>query len=94
MLISASLQEGPLGVALVVIIVVSSLMSVLYIWRVVELAYFGDPPESACSAGEAPAWMLVGTWGAALLNIYFGVVPALPLSLAGEAAASLLQHLP
>jgi len=94
MLISASLQEGALGVALVVIIVVSSLMAVLYIWRVIELAYFGDPPEPAQPAGEAPAWMLVGTWFAALLNIYFGIVPALPLSLAGEAAASLLQHLP
>ena len=94
LLISAALQEGALGVFLVVIILVSSLMAVVYIWRVIELAYFGDPPESARSVSEAPVWMLVGTWIAALMNIYFGVVPALPISLAGEAAASLLQHLP
>ena len=94
LLISAALQEGALGVALVAIILVSSLMAVVYIWRVIELAYFGDPPESARSVSEAPVWMLIGTWIAALMNIYFGVVPALPMSLAGEAAASLLQHLP
>jgi len=94
LLISASLQEGALGVALVAVILVSSLLTVVYIWRVVELAYFGDPPEATRSVSEAPVWMLVGTWVAALMNIYFGVIPALPISLAGEAAASLLQHLP
>ena len=94
MLISAAMQEGALGVALVAIILVSSLLSVVYIWRVIELAYFGDPPETSQSVHEAPAWLLVGTWVAALMNIYFGVIPSLPLSLAGESAASLLQHLP
>lgn len=94
MLISAALQEGALGVALVAIIVVSSLLAVVYIWRVIELAYFGDPPEAGHSVNEAPVWLLAGTWVAALMNIYFGIVPSLPLSLAGESAASLLQHLP
>jgi len=94
MLISASLQEGALGVALVAIILVSSLLAVVYIWRVIELAYFGEPPESTKSVREAPIWMLVGTWVAALMNIYFGIIPALPVALAGEASSSLLQHLP
>jgi len=94
LLISAALQEGTLGVALVAIILVSSLMALVYIWRVIELAYFGDPPEPARSISEAPAWMLAGTWVAALMNIYFGVVPTLPISLASEAAASLLQYAP
>ena len=94
MLISAALQEGALGVALVAIIVVSSLLAVVYIWRVIEMAYFGDPPEANQSINEAPAWLLVGTWVAALMNLYFGFIPSLPLSLAGESAASLLQHLP
>ncbi len=94
LLISASLQEGVLGVTLVAIILASSLMAVVYVWRVIEVAYFGDPSESMRSLNEAPVWMLVGTWAAALMNIYFGVIPSLPISLAGEAAASLLQHMP
>ena len=94
MLISAALQEGALGVALVAVIVVSSLLAVVYIWRVIELAYFGDPTEASQLANEAPAWLLVGTWVAALMNIYFGIIPSFPLSLARESAASLLQHLP
>ena len=94
MLISAALEEGTLGVVLITAILVSSLLTVVYIWRFVEVAYFGDPPANAKSVSEAPTWMLIGTWGAVLMNIYFGVSPSLPLSLANEAASSLLQHLP
>ena len=93
-LISAALQEGALGAALVAVILVGSLLAVVYIWRVVEVAYFGEPPESAQSTGEAPLWMLIVTWAVVLANIYFGLVPSLPLSLASDAAGSLLQHLP
>ncbi len=94
MLISAALQQGALGVALVVVILVSSLLAVVYIGRIVELAYFGDPPEDNQSVIEAPAWLLAGTWVAALMNLYFGLIPSLPISLASESAAYLLQHLP
>lgn len=94
MLISAALQEGALGVVLVAAIVVSSLLSVVYIWRVIESAYFGDSNEASQLVKEAPAWLLVGTWFAALMNIYFGIMPSFPLLLARESAASLLQHLP
>ena len=93
-LISAALDEGALGIALVAIVVVSSLMTVAYIWRVVEVAYFGEPGESTQPVSEAPGWMLAMTWIVALANIYFGIIPSLPMSLSGEAAASLLQHLP
>jgi len=94
MLISAVLEEGALGIALVVAILVSSLLTVAYIWRVVEITYFGEPAEPGPPVSEAPVLMLAGTWVAALANIYFGINPSLPLSLANEAAASLLRHLP
>lgn len=94
LLISAALQEGVLGVALVAAILVSSLLAVVYVWRVIEVAYFGDIPESGSSAGEAPLWMLIVTCCAALANVYFGLAPSLPVSLATDSAASLLQHLP
>jgi len=94
MLISAALEEGSLGVVLIAAILVSSLLAVVYIWRFVEVAYFGEPTATAKPVSEAPTWMLIGTWFAVLMNIYFGVSPSLPLSLAHEAALSLLPHLP
>lgn len=94
MLISAVLEEGTLGIVLVAAILLSSLLTVVYIWRVVEVTYFGDSAEPGQSVREAPVWMLAGIWIAALANIYFGINPSLPLSLSHAAAASLLQHLP
>jgi multicomponent Na+:H+ antiporter subunit D len=93
-LISAAMQEGTLGVILIVVILASSLMAVVYIWRVVEVTYFGEAAETAQSIKEAPLWMLLVTWVAVLANLYFGLNPSLPLSLASEAAGSLLEHLP
>lgn len=93
-LITAVLQEGMLGIILVACILVSSLLTVVYIWRVVEVTYFGEPSEATQAVTEAPAWMLLGTWAAALTNIIFGINPSLPMSLANNAAATLLQHVP
>ncbi len=93
-LVSAALQEGTVGLILVAVVLVSSLMAVVYIWRVIEAAYFGATPSSAKPAGEAPPALLVATWVAALANIYFGVDPSLPLTLSTQAATTLLEHLP
>ena len=38
LLIAAALESGPWGWVLVVVILVSSLMAVVYIWRIVEAA--------------------------------------------------------
>jgi multicomponent Na+:H+ antiporter subunit D len=37
---------------------------------------------------------LTVTWIAALANLYFGLVPSLPVTLASSAAESLLRHVP
>ena len=95
-LMNAALQEGPLGILLVVVIVLGSLMAVVYLWRIVESAWFGipaaDSPEN--TAGEAPLPMLALTWLAALANIWFGLVTTVPRELATNAATILLRHLP
>lgn len=67
-------------------------MAVIYIWRVVEVTYFGKPVESSPSAlkGEAPWPMLVTLWVLVLANIYFGIEPSLPLGLAGAEVKLLL----
>jgi len=93
-LIVAVLGEGPLGFLLVASIVVSSLLAVVYVWRVVEAAYFKAPPDEAVPAREAPPEMLLLTWAAALLNIYFGFASDLPVSLSSAASTLLMGHLP
>jgi multicomponent Na+:H+ antiporter subunit D len=93
-LITAALEQGSIGIALVVVIVISSLMALAYVWRVVEIAYFGDTGKPAVTRREAPALLLVGTWIAALANVYFGLLPALPRSLSTAAANILLAHIP
>jgi multicomponent Na+:H+ antiporter subunit D len=93
-LISAALQQGMLGIALVAILVISSLMAVVYIWRIVEAMYFAEPTTDLSAVREAPAAMLVVTWAAALANLYFGLVPEVPVTLATSAAQALLEHLP
>ena len=91
-LITATYNSGPAGIMLVAVIVVSSLMAVVYIWRVVESAYFGDPGERA-EAREAPLSLLLPTWIAVILNIYFGLFPDIPLQLSTTTAETLLGHL-
>lgn len=99
-LIVAALDEGVLGMMFVGVILISSLMAVIYVWRVVEAAYFGggeqsdvDRPDGARVLREAPFWMLAVTWFAALLNVYFGVDPSLPASLASDGANALMEPL-
>ena len=94
LLVSAALQEGALGVGLVAVIVAGSLMAVMYIWRIIEAASFQRVPADAPTIREAPLLMLAVTWSAALANLWFGIMPAMPLRLSTLAAESLLRHLP
>ncbi|MEO1327638.1 MAG: proton-conducting transporter membrane subunit [Pseudomonadota bacterium] len=89
-LIVAALEAGPLGIALVAVILISSLMAVVYVWRVVEVAAFGDPSEF--DAASPPRALVVSVWIAAASNIGFGLVPELPVTLAKAASMQLLEH--
>jgi multicomponent Na+:H+ antiporter subunit D len=66
-------------------------MAVFYVWRIVEAIYFQDPIEEDAPKSEAPIQMLLVTGLVALLNIYFGIFPQVPLELANSAAALLLE---
>ncbi len=92
-LISAALEQGLTGVLTIVVIVVSSLLAVVYIWRIVEVAYFGSRDAQSPPVSEAPLSLLLPTWFIVIANVYFGLVPALPVDLASAAARSLLGHL-
>ncbi|MBT8049046.1 MAG: monovalent cation/H+ antiporter subunit D family protein [Xanthomonadales bacterium] len=93
-LVSAALEAGPVGFFLIAVVVIGSLMAVVYIWRIIETAWFEPPTEAGEVIREAPVTMLAVVWLAALANIYFGLATDLPRELAAGAAASLLGQLP
>jgi multicomponent Na+:H+ antiporter subunit D len=93
-LISAALEQGSLAIALVAVLIISSLMAVVYIWRIVEAIYFGGDGTEPGAIREAPLPMLVLTWATALANIYFGLSAQLPLTQATAAAEMLLGRMP
>ena len=91
-LILAAIERGWWPVALVVL--AGSLLAVIYIWRVVEAAYFRPRPKDKALVGEAPLAMLIPTWLLIGLTIYFGVDTSLTLGIAGRAAEYLLGGAP
>ncbi|MDJ0957083.1 MAG: monovalent cation/H+ antiporter subunit D family protein [Arenicellales bacterium] len=70
-------------------VVASSLLAVIYIWRVVETAYFKTGPVA--NTEEAPLILLVPTWVLIVANIYFGVSAVDTISFATRAADQLLS---
>jgi len=92
-LVLAALERGWWPVA--VVIVVASLLAALYLWRVVDAAYFRAPPDPAdAMPAEAPFSMLGPLWLLVAANVYFGIHPALTTGVARRAAASLLGVAP
>lgn len=92
LLISAAMQQGPFAWMLVAVILVSSLMALVYVWRIIETLYFKPALVEPQSPKEAPALLLLVTWTVALANIGFGLFPQFPLSLSTAAAKLLLGH--
>jgi multicomponent Na+:H+ antiporter subunit D len=74
------------------LVLVTSLMAVVYIWRVVEVAYFQDSPDEAIT--EAPLALLIPTWVLILANFYFGIDGTFTSELAGNAARALIGIVP
>lgn len=93
-LISAVLEQGTLGLWLLGAILVSSLLAVVYVWKIVEAAYFQAPaPAAAGRPGqrEAPLGMLLMLYLLVAANFWFGLDSSLPLGLAQAEVGSLLR---
>ena len=75
---------------IVVVILVSSLLTAIYFWRVVEKIYFKEPSKGTADVTEAPLGMVAPTFIMALLCIVFGIFTQLPLSITNKASAMLL----
>lgn len=87
-LVLAALEQGWWPVALAVL--AASLLAVIYIWKLVEAAYFQIPEGEAAAVKEAPLTILIPTWILISANIYFGIDTSLTVEVAQTAAASLL----
>ena len=87
-LVQAALEAGSWFLAAIVLI--GSLLAVIYIWRVVEVAYFRPAPAGAGKVEEAPLSMLIPTWILIGASVYFGIDTSLTAGVAGRAAEYLL----
>jgi multicomponent Na+:H+ antiporter subunit D len=87
-LVSGAMENGWWWLGL--LIVASSVLSVIYIGRVVEAAYFRTPEGDTAKATDIPLSMLVPTLFLAGACIWFGIDTRLTADIAAQAAAYLL----
>jgi len=87
-LVSGALQKDWLLVA--ALLILSSLMAIIYIGKIIEVAYFRPCPEQHKAVKEVPLAMLVPCWAFALLTIYFGMDTRMTAGVAGRVAQTLL----
>jgi len=86
-LVLALIENGWWPVA--VLILLGSLLAVVYIWRIVETAYFKPALADTDTIKEAPLSFLIPVWTLVLANIYFGIDTRLSVQVAQAAAQSL-----
>jgi len=81
------------GWPLLLVIVASSLIAVVYIGRVIEVAWFREQSPLAATASDPPLTMLVPILALAAATIYFGIDTRATADIAGQAASMLLGGL-
>ena len=90
-LILAALEAGWWPIALLALL--SSLLAVIYVWRVVEVAYFQKADDDS-NVQEAPLMMQISMWILTGATLYFGIQTDLTVSVAQRAAGLLLGVTP
>lgn len=73
---------------LAALMLAGSLLAAIYMWRIVEVAYFHEPLDT--SRQEAPLGMLIPTWVMIIATVVFGLYTDLPLGAARHAAEFLM----
>jgi len=84
LLLTSCFEAGRWPVA--ALMLASSLLALIYVWRVVEALFFADPSEAAAKAKEAPLSMLVPLYVVIGATIVFGVWTPWSAGLAESAA--------
>lgn len=92
-LLLGSIEQG--WWPIVVVIIVGSLLAVVYIWRVIEAAYFkpADDSVSGRNIKEAPLLLLIPTWILVIANIGFGIYATFTTDTSKAIAAQLFRGL-
>ena len=75
------------------LVLLGSLVTAAYVWRIVELAYFRSD-QSEIVRSEAPMALLIPTWILVIANIYFGVNATFTGTQAIHAASAILGTTP
>lgn len=88
-LVLAALESGQWWVA--VLVLIGSLLAVVYMWRIVEVAFFQPAPRQGPRRREAPLSLLLPTWVLIGANIFFGINTDLTVGVAQRAAVWLLR---
>jgi multicomponent Na+:H+ antiporter subunit D len=91
-LITGALDRGWWPIA--VLLLLSSLLAVVYVWRVVELAWFREPHGDTAELREAPLSMLLPTILLIGASIFFGLSTRWSVGVAERAARELLDPNP
>ncbi len=84
-LVLAALERGWWWLAMLVLL--SSLLAVIYVWRVVEACYFREP---AGEWKEAPLSMVIPAWLLVAACVYFGLDTTVTVGAASDAARALM----
>ena len=91
-LVLGALERGWWWIAALMLL--GSVLALIYIWRVIETAYFKPPPEGQTERCEAPLSMLIPMWLLVLASVYFGIDASLTTGAASFAAQQLLGVAP
>jgi multicomponent Na+:H+ antiporter subunit D len=87
-LIKACVESGDW--ALVIVIVFSSLLAIVYIWRFVEVAYFKPAEKEVLELDpeqKKPALLFIALFIFVFANIYFGLEPSINVEMANAIAS-------
>ena len=68
----------------------TNVLSIVYVWKVIEIAYFKTTSGKSTEIKEAPLSMLIPIWILVGANYYFGIATDLTVSSALSAAKELM----
>ena len=91
-LVLAALEKGQWW--LVFLVLASSLLALVYVWRFVEAAYLRPPRKDTADAAETPWSMLLPAALLVAATVYFGLDTRFTVGSASQAAALMLGEGP
>ncbi len=87
-LVLAAMEQGMWPI--VIVVLAGSMLSLIYVWRLVETAWFQQANMDTVAIREAPLQLLIPTWLLIGASIYFGIDTDMTVGVATESARMLL----